>query len=61
MKNKFVEEDAVENFISSMDEKEKMLDQIENACRDAFLYNWNQYTLDELIREIEKKYGRSHQ
>lgn len=57
--NKFVKWTEIENFIANMSTKIPFKINHINAMREANFHKWNKYTLEELIKEIKKKYGIS--
>lgn len=48
---------VIDNFISTMDLKMKMTDNLENAFRDYVMYDWTIETLFQLTETIVKMYS----
>lgn len=52
-----VNQKVIDNFISTIDLKMKMTDNLDNAFRDYVLYQWTIETLFELTKTIAKMYS----
>ena len=57
MKKSEHNEEAVSNFLGSMDMEMKKRDHILNAITDAISYGWSPETLDSICKGIEKAYS----
>ncbi len=51
-----MKQQAVDNFLSSMDKELRMADQIRNAMRDYKAYQWDIPTLKAIMDGIEEAY-----
>lgn len=52
-----INQKVIDNFISTIDLKMKMTDNLENAFRDYVVYGWTIETLFELTKTIAKMYS----
>jgi hypothetical protein len=48
---------AVENFLMTLDMNMDMQGHYINALRDAYLYKWNEPTLDAIFKGIQEAYA----
>jgi len=53
-------EQAIKNFLSTMDMSMTMVEQFKNAKRDAQIYKWSYPTIREIIKGIEKAYMKKN-
>jgi hypothetical protein len=57
MKKDETNQDAVANFLGSMDMDLDKYDHVRNASSDAKLYKWNGKTLSAILTGIRNAYG----
>lgn len=53
-----MKKEAIDRFMSNMDKKLSITENVENAHLDANLYRWDKETLQELLNRITKAYRR---
>ena len=56
-KNKRLDMDVVNNFISTLDRKSSKTWHMTNASCDANLYNWSDETLGKIFYKLDEIYG----
>lgn len=49
---------AIENFLGTLDKTQPLRNHLLNAKRDAFLYKWDDKTLTEIIEGIIDEYKK---
>ncbi len=51
-------QEAVDNFLSSMDKELRLADQIRNALLDYKMYQWDIPTIKAILEGIEEEYKK---
>lgn len=52
-----IRQDAVDNFLSSLDVNLPIKAHYYNAVRDACIYEWDKYTLVKILKGVEAAYN----